>query len=127
MAKSESTVLVLKTDVYAAAWRLKRAVFKYRMRLLRREAIKAASRPTLWQRMCGVRSIAPSEMQIRDAMKTLWNTERGRWGKMEDWHIGWWGGLGDAKRLIKLTSAPGSKYVRLSSNDAATLSKYWSK
>jgi hypothetical protein len=44
--KNESSALVLKTVVYKAAWNIKKAVYGYRMRQLKKAAIKQCTKPS---------------------------------------------------------------------------------
>ncbi|MCD7983387.1 MAG: hypothetical protein LUG19_03920 [Desulfovibrio sp.] len=127
MKGNKSSVLAQKTDVYAAAWAMKKDVYKYRMRALRREAKQRASKqpwsclPTWLRRVLGIRDKgAPTEMEIRESMREVWE-ERGP----ERWHIGAWGTLYTAKVLIAASKAPGPQYMRLSVEDAGALSEFW--
>lgn len=58
-------------------------------------------------------------------MQQLWDDEEARFMGLSYWHVGGWKYLADALRLIAASNAPGKKYLRLSSEDAQTLQKYW--
>lgn len=118
---SEATSLALKADVYAAAWALKRDIYKVRMRKLRESAVQHLTTQSWWARLRGAKKNKPSEREIRLAMRDLWAS----CPATESWRILGWGTLATAESLISLAGAPGSRYVRITAREAVDLAGYW--
>ena len=120
--KNESSALVLKTVVYKAAWNIKKAVYRYRMRQLKKAAIKQCAKSSFSLFSRKIPATCSKEM-LHKAMKDLWNEDYNGF-YCEYWHIGGGDLLDAANKFLKLVNISSTKYIRLAASDAVVLEPY---